>query len=174
MADPGAVAKRSLAPIVPTTLHALVLGSLPSDQSLAKGEYYGNPRNRFWFVMAACGVIESTRAPYRQRIRSLTRRGVGLWDLYASAMRPGSSDSAIRRQVANDIGALWEQRGPFTILLNGKRLREWRRHFAGIPAEPVELPSTSPRPLHWNESESTKRAVAVWRTALRSAGVTIS
>ena len=49
-------------PRIPDTSHGLppvtgpepiilILGSYPSVLSLAHGEYYGNPKNRFWAVM---------------------------------------------------------------------------------------------------------------------------
>jgi len=55
------------------------------------------------------------------------------------------------------------------VLLNGRRAREWRRHFGELQAEVAELPSTSPRPLHWNTQESRSGALAEWCAALRSA-----
>ena len=42
----------------------LILGSLPSDQSIARQEYYGNPRNLFWKVMA--GVFDDSQFIYAQ------------------------------------------------------------------------------------------------------------
>ena len=80
----------------------------------------------------------------------------------------GSGDDRIRNAVPNDVGGLWRERGPFPVLLNGRRDGEWRRHFATIPAETVALPSTSPRPLHWNTAESRRAAIEEWRLALRS------
>ena len=31
----------------------LILGSFPSEMSLARQEYYGNPQNKFWRIMGA-------------------------------------------------------------------------------------------------------------------------
>ena len=152
-------------------IRALVLGSFPSVASLQLGEYYGNPHNWFWRVLAACGVIDDEAAPYRERIEAVRACGLAIWDLYARVRRPGSGDDAIRDAQPNLIAALYVERGPFPILLNGRRLREWRRHFAALDAQPVALPSTSPRPLHWNTPEARAAAFAEWCAALRTAGV---
>ena len=155
----------------PGPIRALVLGSFPSVASLRLGEYYGNPHNWFWRVLGACGVIDDATAPYGQRIKAVRTRGLAIWDLYARVRRPGSGDDAIHDARPNRIGALYGERGPFPILLNGRRLREWRRHFAALDAESVALPSTSPRPLHWNTAEARAAAFAEWCGALRDAGV---
>ena len=152
-------------------IRALVLGSFPSVASLELREYYGNPHNWFWRVLAACGVIADAAAPYPERVDAVRGCGLAVWDLYAAVRRPGSGDDAIRDAQPNRVGALYGERGPFPILLNGRRGREWRRHFAQLEVEPVALPSTSPRPLHWNTPEARVAATAEWCAALRAAGV---
>ena len=163
---------QGLPPILPAgPVRALVLGSFPSVASLASEQYYGNPHNWFWRVLAACGVIEDAKAPYGDRIEAVRVSGLAIWDLYARVRRPGSGDDAIRAAQPNPVGTLFAERGPFPILLNGRRAREWRRHFAALGVEPVALPSTSPRPLHWNTREARAGAFAEWCGALRAAGV---
>ena len=44
--------KTGLAPLCPGCARVLVLGSMPSEKSIAAGFYYANPRNAFWPVMA--------------------------------------------------------------------------------------------------------------------------
>ena len=161
-----------LAPVLPAgTIRALVLGSFPSVASLRVGEYYGNPHNWFWRVLAACGVIADAAAPYGERVEAVRRRGLAIWDLYAAVRRPGSGDDAIHDARPNPVGELYAERGPFPVLLNGRRGREWRRHFAALGVEPVALPSTSPRPLHWNTAAARTAATAEWCAALHAAGV---
>ena len=163
--------KAGLAPVLPRgRIRLLILGSLPSDASIARGEYYGHPGNHFWRVLERCGVIAEAAASYRSRVAELRRRGMALWDLYASAEREGSGDDRIERAEANDVGGLWRERGPFAVALNGRRGREWRRSFGELPVEPVELPSTSPRPLHWNTAASRREAVGEWCAALGVVG----
>jgi len=39
-------------PIIDETSRVLVLGTLPSEESLRRQEYYGHPRNQFWRILA--------------------------------------------------------------------------------------------------------------------------
>ena len=158
---------QGLPPILPEgPIRVLILGSFPSVRSLETGQYYAHPQNWFWRVMAHCGVVEDAQAPYAERVAQVRARGIAIWDLYARVRREGSGDDAIRDASPNPVGELLESRGPFPILLNGRRLREFRRAFAGLEAELVGLPSTSPRPLHWNTEASRSGAIGEWRVAL--------
>jgi len=74
----------------------LVLGSLPGRLSLERGEYYANPQNTFWKIVAA--EIPDMPFDYAGRAAALIRQQVALWDVLAAATRSGSLDSAI----AND------------------------------------------------------------------------
>ena len=162
--------RRGLDPLLPAEdvpLRALILGSFPSVESLRKHEYYGHPQNRFWRVLESCGVITSYAAPYRERVDELTAKGLAVWDLYAAVEREGSGDDAIHNARANNVASLWRRFGPFAVLLNGRRRGEWRRHFRALPVQPLPLPSTSPRPLHWNTPQSSAAAVAEWCAALK-------
>ena len=83
----------------------LVLGSLPSDESIKQQRYYAKPQNQFWPIMYA--VLDAgTPAPqYADRVGLLLSRGIGLWDVLHSAEREGSSDSKIRNPVQTIFGA---------------------------------------------------------------------
>ena len=82
-------------PVAGPDARALILGTLPGAASLAKGQYYAQPRNAFWRIMA--DVAEAGPGlPYEKRLRRLVEQRLALWDVCASATRPGSLDSAIR------------------------------------------------------------------------------
>lgn len=90
--------KTGLAPLLCASPRILVLGSLPSDQSISRQEYYGNPKNRFWAVLA--GVFgDDVPVGYPAKKAFLARHGVALWDTMASARREGSLDKDIREEV---------------------------------------------------------------------------
>lgn len=158
---------QGLPPILPTgKIKALILGSFPSVASLKHQQYYAHPQNHFWRVLEHCGIVTDATAAYPLRVAEVKAANLAIWDLYEKVTRPGSSDDQIRNEVPNDIATLWQAQGPFPILLNGRRTREWNRHFKHVSAEIIPLPSTSPRPLHWNTPSSRQSALAEWKSAL--------
>jgi double-stranded uracil-DNA glycosylase len=98
--------KRSFAPVVDAGTRLLVVGSLPGEESLARGQYYANPRNHFWRLIGAVIGAELASLGYEERLAALLAAGVGLWDTVGSATRRGSLDGAIRGHSANDLAAL--------------------------------------------------------------------
>jgi len=158
---------QGLPPILPDgEIRVLILGSFPSVQSLEKQQYYAHPQNWFWCVMAHCGLVGDARAPYAERVEQVQATGIAIWDLYERVRREGSGDDKICDAVPNGVGELFESRGPFPILLNGRRLREFRRAFPDLEPELILLPSMSPRPLHWNTEASRREALSEWCAAL--------
>ena len=118
--------------------------------------------------MQHCGVVADAHAPYEERVSQVRAKRIAIWDLYAQVRREGSGDDRIRDAEPNLVEELLQSRRPFPILLNGRRSREFRRAFAGLEAELIALPSTSPRPLHWNTEASRSAAMEEWRLAVAS------
>ena len=152
---------QGLAPVSGTDPEILILGSYPSRLSLAKNEYYGNPRNQFWKIIELCLGIDSS-LPYRERISFLAEKRIALWDVICSCSRTGSADSAIKRPVSNDIeGFIRSHPTVQHIVLNGTTAG---RYFSKIQEIPVSvLPSTSTA----NARFSLKRKAELWAYALR-------
>ena len=73
----------------------LVLGSLPGDDSLRQAQYYAHPRNAFWKIMGSLLGFDSLPAVWGTPVACSTGAGVGLWDVVASGVRPGSLDQHI-------------------------------------------------------------------------------
>ena len=85
--------KRSFPPVVDDRTRVLVLGSLPGEESLARRQYYGNPRNHFWRLMSAVIGVELVPLDYEARLETLLEAGVGLWDTVGAAARTARSGS---------------------------------------------------------------------------------
>src|SRR5579864_8959186 len=82
----------------------LILGSLPGTVSLERGQYYAQPYNAFWRIMAeALGMPPGL--PYKARLRALKENHIALWDVCGAGCRVGSLDSSIQLATveANDI-----------------------------------------------------------------------
>lgn len=93
-------------PIASPRVRVLVLGSLPGQISLTRGEYYANPQNVFWKIVAA--QICDLAPDYASRVATLIHHGIALWDVLAAATRSGSLDAAIGDDaVGNNFRALF-------------------------------------------------------------------
>ena len=88
--------KRSFPPIADPCTRLLICGSLPGDRSLAAARYYAHPQNQFWRLLSPVAGVDLAPLDYDQRLAALLEARIGLWDVVASATRPGSSDAAIR------------------------------------------------------------------------------
>ena len=141
--------KRSFPPSVTPECSVLVLGSLPGDESLRQVQYYAHPRNAFWKIMGELLGFDFS-LPYEERLRLLNSGGVGLWDVVASGVRPGSLDQHITRERPNDIAALLERfPGIRTVGCNGTASYKYlKRYFPELFLREshriIQMPSTSP------------------------------
>jgi hypoxanthine-DNA glycosylase len=107
MFDPSPhILKRCFPPVTGPQTRVLILGSLPGEESLARGQYYANPRNQFWRLTGAVVERDLIALGYDDRLSALFEAGIGLWDTVAEAQRTGSLDTAIRGHQPNDLVAL--------------------------------------------------------------------
>ena len=140
------VAKRSFPPIADARARVLVLGTLPGEESLRRGEYYAHPRNLFWPIVFA--LFDATPAiDYAERLAFVAAHGMALWDVCEFGERDASADSTIRRERPNAIDRLLDAHPLIrAVAFNGSGARRlYDRHFArrGDLAY-LALPSTSP------------------------------
>ncbi len=138
---------QSFEPIADRHSRVLVLGTMPGAMSLAKGQYYGHPRNAFWPIMARL-CDRDLPEDYAQRKAMLLDAGIALWDVCGECEREGSLDSNICHEKPNRIDELLRRYPSIrAIAFNGQgAARLYRKHF-GPPASeygPLILPSTSP------------------------------
>lgn len=132
-------------PAVREDCRVLILGSLPGRRSLAQSEYYAHPGNQFWRLMSEVIEFDLAQASYTRRLAQLAKRGVGLWDTIASAIRPGSLDAAIRSAEVRPLAA-FARRLPNlrAIGFNGATsARLGRPQLSGSRCELIDLPSSS-------------------------------
>ena len=139
--------KFGLPPIARRDARLFVLGSLPGDASLAVRRYYAHPTNQFWRLLGSAIGEELQPLPYAERLRRLAQRRIGLWDVIASASRPGSFDHAIREAEHNRIEHLLRDFPDLqAIAFNGSTASKAGRRLIGSAAAGialVDLPSSS-------------------------------
>lgn len=161
---------RSFPPLVGPAPCVLILGSMPGVASLQANQYYAHPRNRFWPLMAAL-LNEPLPADYPARCALLRRHGIALWDVLAECERPGSLDSAIRKnsQRPNAIGDLLDNHPDIRTLITngGHAARTLTRYVPDLPCTLAihNLPSTSPANARW----TCDQLAECWGAALRPA-----
>jgi hypoxanthine-DNA glycosylase len=149
----------------------LILGTLPGAASLSAGQYYAHPRNAFWTIMGNL-VGAAVALPYEERAHRLVQRCIAVWDVCASASRPGSLDTAIQTAsvIPNDIaGFLSSHKHVGLICFNGVKAGELFRRLVLPVLTPsscrirrLTLPSTSPA----YAGMSFEGKLDVWRGAL--------
>ena len=151
--DPGIPHATGFAPIAAPDARILILGSLPSQLSLKKQEYYGNPQNAFWRVMGelfSAGPDQS----YTKRANTLRQNSIAVWDVLRSSVRPGSMDADIEMSTAtpNDFPAFFDAHQSIELVcFNGKKARELYERLVAPQLsgnigqlEYKSMPSTSP------------------------------
>ncbi len=154
-------------PVAASNATILVLGSLPSQRSIAEQQYYAHPHNAFWPIMRELFAIDGD---YTARCKQLVKNRVALWDVLASSERPGSMDAAIRLDTAraNDFHEFMEAHSDIEVIaFNGRKAEQLFDKLVDIQAinasiRRVGLPSTSP--AYATMSFSGK--LAAWREAI--------
>lgn len=166
-------ASQGFPPIVSADARLLILGTLPSRQSLAAGQYYAHPRNAFWPIIAELCQLPP-EADYATRKSAILARRIALWDVCHQAVRPGSNDSDIdvNSIVVNDFPRFfYDHPGIAALLFNGQpAARLWRRcvlpnlavRWRELPI--TVLPSTSPA----NARQGFLAKLGSWREALEN------
>ena len=158
--------KVGFAPVVDATTRLLILGSLPGDASLKAAQYYGHPQNGFWRLVGGVIGRDLAAQTYEDRLAALKTAGIGLWDVIASAERPGSLDAAIRQPEAADLRGLVAGLPNLTAVAfnGGKAAKLGRAILTDLPTGVtlIDLPSSSPahaRPLEQKATAWARLAV---------------
>ena len=145
--------KEGFPPIARKDARVLILGSMPGEESLRRKEYYGNPRNAFWKIMARIFEFDPL-LDYEKKIGVLTENSVALWDVLKTCERFGSLDTNIKTGtiIKNNFVDFY-RRFPCirNVFFNGSRAEHeyQKRVMPEISAMPhclihKRLPSTSP------------------------------
>ena len=152
-----------MSPIIDERARVLILGSFPSEASLAAAQYYAHERNQFWRILAAVIGQPLAAMDYAARREAVKAAGIAIWDVYATCERDGSLDSAIRNARPNDFARLRESAVALRrVCFNGQTAGRFATPLTELRYETLILPSTSPANASW----SFERKLAAWREAL--------
>lgn len=151
-------------PVYDSHSTVLILGTMPSPQSIKHGFYYSHPQNRFWPLMAALYEENAPSSPDEKRAFAL-RHGIALWDVLASCDIKGAADSTIRNPIPNDFTPILQTAHIERIFTTGKTAFTLFQKLVAprLERDAIYLPSTSPanRALFpW------EKLLATWRELL--------
>ncbi|MDR3424173.1 MAG: DNA-deoxyinosine glycosylase [Alphaproteobacteria bacterium] len=158
--------------IASSDARVLILGTLPSAESLKRREYYAKKENAFWKIMGELAGACPDK-PYAERQSCLKQKRIALWDVCASAKRVGSLDAKIQSAtiVANDFCSFFKAHKQIELIcFNGQPAEKLFCRFV-LPSLPLSvvglrretLPSTSPAHAQMRFEEKLKR----WREVLQ-------
>ncbi|PIE21874.1 MAG: DNA-deoxyinosine glycosylase [Planctomycetota bacterium] len=172
MPDPAKGWLRGFPPIVGERPRLLVLGSMPSAESLRRQQYYGHPRNAFWPIMGQL-FGAGPELKYEERAARLAEAGVAVWDVIAGCVRESSADADIRSEEPNDFLSFFAAYDSIAwLFFNGAKSEQvFRRRVLPLlqvgaaPQHFLRLPSTSP--AHASLSFAAK--LEAWRVLERAA-----
>lgn len=156
------------APSINNNCTTIILGSMPSVKSLAQGQYYAHPQNRFWPLMSIFFNNGIKPDNYQDKLNMLLSHNIALWDSIDSCIREGSLDSAIYDEIPNDFESLFIKYPKInTICFNGgKSFQCFKKYNKNLLNNPkikyYTLPSTSPA----NAKYSIQMLQSEWEKAL--------
>lgn len=153
-------------PVIDARVRTLILGSFPSEASLAAGQYYAHPRNQFWAILGRVLGEPLAELPYEARLARVLAHRVGIWDVLGACERAGSADSAIRNHEPNDFARLHRLAPKLErVIFNGRTAGRYERLFRQAGFATAVVPSTSPA----HAGRTLAQKLALWRRALAAA-----
>ncbi len=153
--------KHPFQPVEDEAARLLILSTMPSPASMAAGGYYGHKRNAFWDVVGDLFQVDVRPGSWEDRYAFLRERGIALWDVLASCVRPGYADAAIRRPRPNDFARFLDDHPLLcAIFFNGtKAWQLWHGHVA---------PGLYGDEAAWEDPRVVDRQRRVWRILFRT------
>lgn len=134
----------SFPPIAATNSRIMILGTMPSKDSLRLGQYYGNKRNAFWKMMFSL-LNTAFSEDYDVRKSLLINNKIAVWDTLKACERESSADADIIKPEPNDMqGFLEEHTSIEAVFCNGKdALAYVDKYFQALSLPAYYLPSSS-------------------------------
>lgn len=152
----------------------LILGTMPGTESLRKKQYYGHPRNAFWFIMGRLLGKDADKLSYPGKKRMLRSAGIALWDVIGACERKGSLDTSIipGSVKINDFAGFFPAHpGIKRVFFNGGHAeKEYRKRvLSGLPPRLIDLkytrlPATSPAMARLTR----ERKLAAWAAIIEA------
>ena len=157
--------KESFHPIVNELTEIIILGTMPSEISLQKNEYYANRKNQFWKIIFNIFNNQNEIVDYEGKKQLLLKNRIGLWDVLKHGKRQGSLDKNISDEELNDFNDFLKSYPRVkSFVFNGKKSHEYFLKLKSLDSkiEFIILPSTSSA----NTWKSFDEKLAEWNISL--------
>jgi hypoxanthine-DNA glycosylase len=136
--------KQGFPAVVDENTEILILGSLPGDVSIRKHQYYGHQGNDFWRLLGNIIGEDLQNMSYQNRLETLKRNKIGLWDVFKAGKRKGSEDTKIKDEEINQFSVLKDMAPNLKLVLfNGKKSGEYQPIIKAMGYKTKVLPSSS-------------------------------
>lgn len=155
--------EHDIAPVYDDRSRILLLGTLPSVLSRESHFFYGNPRNRFYQLLARL-LQDELPVTIAEKKAFLRKHRIAVWDVVAKCDIIGSGDSSIKNVVPTDLAGLLAKTGIRQIFANGQKAAElYERYQEPLTGRRIiRLPSTSPA----NAAYTLERLAEHWQEIL--------
>lgn len=140
--------KIAFEPIADKDSRVLILGTMPSDESLRKQERYGHKSNQFWRIIF---TLFNKRLPesYAEKNALLKEHHIAIWDVLESCECEGSLDSNIRNEKANDFKSFYKKYPRIKhIFFTGKKAEQLYKKHVGFEDCRTYITLPSPSSAH--------------------------
>ncbi len=151
-------------PIYNAASEILILGSLPSVESVKRGFYYMHPENRFWKVLSRIYEEDAYHMSIEEKSLFILKHHLALYDIIYSCTIKNSSDSSITNPICTNIKEVLRGMNTKKILLNGKTAYQiFIKQYPELKEIAICLPSTSSA----NARVSLDALTLIWKEALK-------
>lgn len=156
--------KYSFEPVIDSECIAIILGTMPGEESLRQKKYYANPNNLFWkLIYSQYGAPIDSQ--YKDRCKFLLKNRIAIWDVLEAANRQGSLDANINSEMPNDFHAFLKEYPKIKyIFFNGRTAEKlFKKYYKDIYQTMYchTLPSSSVTPGRYVMSSEEK--IVEWR-----------
>lgn len=139
----------------------LILGTMPSEESLRKQERYGHKSNQFWKIVFTL-FDKPLPDNYDEKIKLLTDNHIAIWDVLHSCEGSGSLDSCIKNEKPNDFRKFFKQYPQIRyIFFTSKKAEEFYKKYVGFGKDKIY--TTLPSPSSANARMSLDEKIEKWK-----------
>ena len=137
--------KIAFGPIANKNSRILILGTMPSEESLRRQERYGHKSNQFWRIIFTL-FDKPLPDNYEEKITLLTENNIAIWDVLHSCEGSGSLDSDIKNEKPNNFNKFFKEYSQINhIFFTSQKAAEFYKKYVGFDSDKtyITLPSPS-------------------------------